>query len=87
MQNSQVLDYAPSEVDEDYLQYLNSVLIVDGEVEFMSERNTSKTDNVDGDTDSNSSEPDVILLEPDQIHENTPFVSSRTFDSSVSVFL
>ncbi|KAG4958448.1 hypothetical protein glysoja_028053 [Glycine soja] len=82
MQNSQVLDYAPSEVDEDYLQYLNSVLIVDGEVEFMSERNTSKTDNVDGDTDSNSSEPDVILLEPDQIHENTPFVSSRTFDSS-----
>ena len=32
MQNSQVLDYAPSEVDEDYLQYLNSVLIVDGEV-------------------------------------------------------
>ena len=85
IQNSLVSDYVLSEVDEDYLQYLNSVLIVDGEVGCRPERNTSKTDNVDG--DSNSSEPDVILLEPDQIHENTPFVSSKTYDSSVSVFL
>ncbi|KAG4954392.1 hypothetical protein JHK87_039986 [Glycine soja] len=80
IQNSLVSDYVLSEVDEDYLQYLNSVLIVDGEVGCRPERNTSKTDNVDG--DSNSSEPDVILLEPDQIHENTPFVSSKTYDSS-----
>jgi len=48
------------------------------------ERNISDTVNVDG--DSNSSEPDLILLEPDQIHENTPFVSSKAYDSSVSVF-
>ncbi|KAG2389919.1 uncharacterized protein HKW66_Vig0226760 [Vigna angularis] len=46
----------------------------------MPERNISNTVNVDG--DSNSSEPDVILLEPDQIQENTPFVSSKTYDSS-----
>ncbi|KAK7377405.1 hypothetical protein VNO80_02829 [Phaseolus coccineus] len=44
------------------------------------ERNISNTVNVDG--DNNSSEPDLILLEPDQIHENTPFVSSKTYDSS-----
>ncbi|KAL9331024.1 hypothetical protein ACSQ67_000634 [Phaseolus vulgaris] len=43
-------------------------------------RNISNTVNVDG--DNNSSEPDLILLEPDQIHENTPFVSSKTYDSS-----
>ncbi|CAJ1971939.1 unnamed protein product [Sphenostylis stenocarpa] len=150
MQNSQVPDHVLSEVDEDYLQYLNSVRIVDDEVACLPERNTSKTDmperntletdipeknisetdiseknisetdmpegntsevdmpegntseadmpegntlntdipernisntvNVDG--DSNSSEPDLILLEPDQIHENTPFVSSKTYDPS-----
>ncbi|XP_022638011.1 uncharacterized protein LOC106764058 isoform X2 [Vigna radiata var. radiata] len=46
----------------------------------MPERNIPNTVNVDG--DSNSSEPDVILLETDQIKENTPFVSSETYDSS-----
>ena len=162
MRNSQVSEHVLSEVDEDYLQYLNSLRIVDDEEECLPERNSSKTDmpkrntsvmperktlesgmpdwntlktemperntsktemperntskterperntsktemperntlhtdipkrnisntvNVDG--DNNSSEPDLILLEPDQIHENTPFVSSKTYDSSVSVF-
>ncbi|QCD99818.1 hypothetical protein DEO72_LG7g1104 [Vigna unguiculata] len=46
----------------------------------MPERNISNSVNVDD--DSNSSEPDVILLEPDQIHENSPFVSSKTYDLS-----
>ncbi|TKY56094.1 hypothetical protein E2542_SST20533 [Spatholobus suberectus] len=87
MQNSQVSDHAfhtpeaLSEVDEDYEQFLSSVRIVDDEVDSMPVRNTSKTGNMNGD-DSNSSDSDLILLEPNQIHENTPFVSSKTYDSS-----
>ncbi|KAL2317847.1 hypothetical protein Fmac_031723 [Flemingia macrophylla] len=70
-----------SVVDEDYKTFLNSVRIVNGEVEFMPERNTSKTNNMDDD-DTNSSDSDLIVLEPNQIHENTPFVSSKAYDAS-----
>ncbi|XP_020221376.1 uncharacterized protein LOC109804039 [Cajanus cajan] len=80
VQNSQVSDHAYvtpemlSDVDEDYQQYLNSIRIVDGEVECTPERND--------DDDSNSSNSDLIVLEANQIHENTPFVSSKAYDPS-----
>ncbi|XP_027332818.1 uncharacterized protein LOC113847752 [Abrus precatorius] len=85
-QNSQVSNHlsgAPetlNEIDDDYQQFLNSIEIVDDDWVFMPERDTSKTDSVDG--GSNSSDPDLILLEPNQIYENTPFVSSKTYDAS-----
>ncbi|RDX58930.1 hypothetical protein CR513_61947, partial [Mucuna pruriens] len=88
MKNSRVFDHAfdtPEaliEVDEDYQLFLNTIRIVDGEVECMHETNTSKIDKVDVDGDSNSSDSDLILLEPNQIHENTPFVSSKAYHSS-----
>ncbi|KAK7385128.1 hypothetical protein VNO78_30839 [Psophocarpus tetragonolobus] len=85
-QNSQVSCYGGSEVDEDYLEYLNSVMIFDGEVECIPERNTSRTNNVDG--DNNSSDSDFILSEPSQIHEsperNTLRTDSMDIDSDSS---
>ncbi|XP_027348278.1 uncharacterized protein LOC113859790 [Abrus precatorius] len=85
-QNSQVSDHVsgtpevPNEIDDDYQQFLNFVEIVDGDLVYMPERIISKTDNVEG--GSNSSDSDLILLEPNQIDENTPFVSSKTYDAS-----
>lgn len=87
MRNSPIVDHAfdtPEvlcEVDEDYETFLNSARIVNGELEECTpERNTSNTDNVDG--DSNSSDSDLVLIDPNQIHENTPFVSSKKYDAS-----
>ncbi|XP_061372208.1 uncharacterized protein LOC133314703 [Gastrolobium bilobum] len=85
-QNSQVSDQAfdtpklECDVDEDYQLILNSARIVDGDLVYMPDRNITTTCKMEG--GSNSSDPDLILLEPDQICENTPFISSKTYDSS-----
>jgi len=72
------------EVDKDYEQFLNSVTIVDDDKEYFRDKNTRNTSNVDNET--NSSNSDVIILDSYQVCEDTPFVSSKTYDSSVSVF-
>ncbi|MCI17418.1 hypothetical protein A2U01_0038565, partial [Trifolium medium] len=63
---------------------LNSVMIVDGDEEYMRDRNTTITPQLeDG---SNSSDSDLIVLDSYQICQDTPFVPSKLYDSSVSVF-
>ncbi|KAK7320961.1 hypothetical protein VNO77_30964 [Canavalia gladiata] len=84
--NSEVSNYAfdtpevLDEIDEDYQLFLNSVEIVNGDEVYMPEKNTSKTNNMD--SGSNSSDSDLILLEPNQIYEDTPFISSKAYDPS-----
>ncbi|XP_061374254.1 uncharacterized protein LOC133316512 [Gastrolobium bilobum] len=68
------------DIDEDYQLFLNSADVVDDDLVFMRDRNISKINKMEG--GSNSSDPDLILLEPDEICENTPFISSKTYDSS-----
>ncbi|OIW16634.1 hypothetical protein TanjilG_01873 [Lupinus angustifolius] len=69
--------FLQSDYDEDYLLFLNSNPIIDGEP-LMGDRNIT---NVEG--GSNSSDlDDLVLLEPNQIGENTPFIPSKMFDSS-----
>ncbi|KAK7301445.1 hypothetical protein RJT34_12309 [Clitoria ternatea] len=85
-QNSHVSDRTfgtpetPSEIDEEYQLFLDSAKNVDGDMLYMPERSASKLDNVDGGSDSSDS--DLIILEADQIYENTPFVSSKAYDAS-----
>lgn len=89
-QNSQVSNlafYTPeehSEADEDYQLYLNSGGIVDGDMVYMPDKNTTMASEVEG--GSNSSDSDLIIIEPDLFCEDTPFVSSKVYDSSVSFF-
>ncbi|KAK7275600.1 hypothetical protein RIF29_16719 [Crotalaria pallida] len=81
--NSQSSDQAndtlevQSNYDEDYLLFLNSNPIIDGDLVYMRENNIT---DVEG--GYNSSDSDLILLEPDQIGENTPFIPSKVFDLS-----
>ncbi|KAE9615278.1 putative EF-Hand 1, calcium-binding protein [Lupinus albus] len=81
--NSQTSDktfdtpFVQSDYDEDYLLFLNSNPIIDGE-QFMGDRNIT---NVEGGSNSSDSD-DLVILEPNQIGENTPFVPSKIFDSS-----
>ena len=72
------------DVDEDYEQFLNSVTIVDDDKEYFRDKNTRNTSNVEN--GSNSSDSDLIILDSYPICENTPFVSSKTYDTSVNVF-
>jgi len=80
-QNSLVSDPAFEKNNE---LILNSVTIVDGDKEYMSCKNTTNTPTVDD--GGNCSDPDVTILEPYQVCEDTPFVPSKRYDSSVSVF-
>ncbi|OIW02456.1 hypothetical protein TanjilG_05049 [Lupinus angustifolius] len=66
-----------SDYDEDYLLFLNSNPIIDGDL-YMCDRNIIS---LEGDSNSSDSD-DLILLEPNQIGENTPFIPSKMFDSS-----
>ena len=87
--NSQVSDQAfdtsnlQHDIDEDYQRFLDC-MIIDGDLVHMQDRSITKT--YKEDSGSNSSDPDLILIEPDQIGKNTPFIFSRIYDSSVSVF-
>ncbi|CAL0307872.1 unnamed protein product [Lupinus luteus] len=71
------IPFVQSDYDEDYQLFLNSNPIIDGEP-FMGHRNIT---NVEGGSNSSDSD-DLILLEPNQIGENTPFIPSKVFDSS-----
>ena len=79
-QNSLVSDPAFEKNNE---LILNSVTIVDGDKEYMSCKNTTNTPTVEDGGDC--SDPDVTILEPYQVCEDTPFVPSKRYDSSVSV--
>ncbi|KEH40284.1 hypothetical protein MTR_1g026790 [Medicago truncatula] len=68
------------DVDEDYEQFLNSVTIVDDDKEYFRDKNTTNTSNVED--ENNSSDSDLIILDSYPICENTPFVSSKTYDTS-----
>jgi hypothetical protein len=72
------------EVDPDYALFLNSVTIVDSDEEYMRVKNITDTSKVDN--RSNSSNSDLIVLESYPTRGNTPFVPSKIYDSSVSVF-
>lgn len=72
------------DVDEDYEQFLNSVTIVDDDKEYFRDKNTTNTSNVED--ENNSSDSDLIILDSYPICENTPFVSSKTYDTSVNIF-
>ncbi|XP_004498475.1 uncharacterized protein [Cicer arietinum] len=60
------------DVDADYGLFLGLPSTVDGDT-----TNTFKVED-----ESNSSDSDLIILESNQIGENTPFVCSKTYDSS-----
>jgi hypothetical protein len=72
------------EVDPDYALFLNSVTIVDSDEEYMRVKNITDTSKVEN--RSNSSNSDLIVLESYPTRGNTPFVPSKIYDSSVSVF-
>jgi hypothetical protein len=72
------------EVDPDYALVLNSMTIVDGDDKYTRVKNTTNTSQVEN--RSNSSNSDLIVLESYPTCGNTPFVPSKTYDSSVSVF-
>ncbi|QHN93041.1 hypothetical protein HN51_051832 [Arachis hypogaea] len=55
-------------------------LTVDGNLMHMQHKSITKT--CKADTSKSCSDSDVILLEPNQIGENSPFIFSRDFDSS-----
>jgi hypothetical protein len=71
-------------VDPDYALFLNSVTIVDSDEEYMRVKNITDTSKVEN--RSNSSNSDLIVLESYPTRGNTPFVPSKIYDSSVSVF-
>lgn len=76
-QNSLVSDPAFEKNNE---LILNSATSVDGDKEYMSCKNTTNTPTVeDG---GNCSDPDVTILEPYEVCEDTPFVPSKRYDSS-----
>ncbi|GAU21195.1 hypothetical protein TSUD_11120 [Trifolium subterraneum] len=59
---------------------LNSVMIVNGDEEYMHDMNAAITSQLeDG---SNSSDSDLIVLDSYQICQDTPFVPSKIYDSS-----
>ncbi|KAI5394210.1 uncharacterized protein LOC127091002 [Lathyrus oleraceus] len=67
-------------VDEDYEQFLNSGWVVDGDFVYGCDKNTKNASNVED--ESNSSDSDLVVLESYPNCENTPFVSSKAYDSS-----
>jgi hypothetical protein len=58
--------------------------IVDGDDKYTRVKNTTNTSQVEN--RSNSSNSDLIVLESYPTRGNTPFVPSKIYDSSVSVF-
>jgi hypothetical protein len=63
---------------------LNSVMIVDGNEDYMHDKNTAIASQLeDG---SNSSDSDLIVLDSYPNCQDTPFVPSKIYDTSVSVF-
>jgi hypothetical protein len=73
------------DIEEDYAAFLNSVTIVDDDEEYFRVKNPTNTSNVQEDR-SNSSDSDLIVMDSIPICENTPFISSKAYDLSVSVF-
>jgi hypothetical protein len=73
------------DIEEDYAAFLNSVTIVDDDEEYFRVKNPTNTSNVQEDR-SNSSNSDLIVMDSIPICENTPFISSKAYDLSVSVF-
>ncbi|XP_058775936.1 uncharacterized protein LOC131650234 [Vicia villosa] len=67
-------------VDEDYKQILNSGRVVGGDFVYGSFMNANDTSNVKD--ERNSSDSDLIVLESCPYCENTPFKSSKAYDSS-----
>ncbi|MED6196253.1 hypothetical protein PIB30_045728 [Stylosanthes scabra] len=76
--NSQASDQAF--VTPDSKQQFQSSVTADGNLLHMQDNNITKT--CMADTDRSCSDSDVILLEPDEIGENNPFIFSKAFDSS-----
>ncbi|WJX16527.1 hypothetical protein P8452_06540 [Trifolium repens] len=68
------------EVDPDYALVLNSMTIVDGDDKYTRVKNTTNTSQVEN--RNNSSNSDLIVLESYPTCGNTPFVPSKTYDSS-----
>ncbi|KAL5071207.1 hypothetical protein RYX36_022094 [Vicia faba] len=83
-QNSLVSEQDTPEVqcvDEDYERFLNSGWTsVEGDFVYGCDKNTKNTSNMKN--ESSSSDSDVIVLESYPNCENTPFVSSKAYDSS-----
>jgi hypothetical protein len=73
------------DIEEDYAAFLNSVTIVDDDEVYFRVKNPANTSNVQEDR-SNSSDSDLIVMDSIPICENTPFISSKAYDLSVSVF-
>ncbi|MED6216824.1 hypothetical protein PIB30_011414 [Stylosanthes scabra] len=76
--NSQASDQAF--VTPESKQQFQGSVTADGNLLHMQHKNITKT--CMADTDGSCSDSDVILLEPDEIGENNPFIFSKAFDSS-----
>lgn len=81
--NSEVLSDI---VDEDYQLFLNHVERVGDSLVYMPKKGVKVA--YEEQNDQSSSDSELIILEPNQYDdENSPFISSKRYDSSVSVSL